>query len=48
VPADDKLNARLFVSDIILDTLERLKMTYPTTDAKKRQELEACRQRLSS
>ena len=48
VPADDKLNARLFVSNIILDALEGLKMAYPTTDAKKRQELEACRQRLSS
>jgi PPK2 family polyphosphate:nucleotide phosphotransferase len=48
VPADDKLNARLFVSNIILETLEGLKMAYPTTDAKKRQELEACRQRLST
>jgi PPK2 family polyphosphate:nucleotide phosphotransferase len=46
VPADDKLNARLFVSNIILDALEALKMTYPTTDAKRREELEICRQRL--
>ena len=29
VPADDKENARLIVSQIILDTLEELDMTYP-------------------
>ncbi len=29
VPADDKENARLIVSQIILDTLEALKMAYP-------------------
>ena len=29
VPADDKENARLIVSQIVLDTLEGLKMTYP-------------------
>ena len=34
VPADDKMNARLIVSQIILDTLEGLEMSYPkTTDA---------------
>src|SRR5664279_4488555 len=32
VPADDKENARLIVSQIILDTFEGLKMTYPKTD----------------
>ena len=31
VPADDKENARLIVSGIILDTFEELKMTYPKT-----------------
>ena len=39
VPADDKENARLIVSQIILDTLEGLKMTYPKTSAERRQEL---------
>ena len=29
VPADDKENARLIVSQIVLDTLEDLEMTYP-------------------
>ena len=39
VPADDKENARLIVSQIVLDTFEGLKMTYPKTSAKRRQEL---------
>jgi polyphosphate kinase 2 (PPK2 family) len=29
VPADDKQNARLIISQIVLDTLEKLKMSYP-------------------
>src|ERR1700739_1296775 len=33
VPADDKENARLIVSQIILDTLNRLEMTYPEVSA---------------
>jgi PPK2 family polyphosphate:nucleotide phosphotransferase len=47
VPADDKLNARLFVSNIILDALKGLDISYPKTDAGRRRELEACRQKLS-
>ena len=47
VPADDKENARLIVSQIVLDTLEGLGMTYPKTDAKRRQELQAIRKRLT-
>ncbi len=39
VPADDKKNARLIISKIILDTFNSLKMHYPKTDAKRRQEL---------
>ena len=39
VPADDKENARLIVSQIVLDTLEGLKMTYPKTSAKRRQRI---------
>jgi PPK2 family polyphosphate:nucleotide phosphotransferase len=46
VPADDKENARLIVSRIILDTLEGLKMNYPKTTAKRRKELLAIRKRL--
>ncbi|HWJ20454.1 MAG TPA: ADP-polyphosphate phosphotransferase [Geobacterales bacterium] len=47
VPADDKENARLIVSQIILDTFEGLKMTYPKTDAKRRKELQLIRERLA-
>jgi PPK2 family polyphosphate:nucleotide phosphotransferase len=47
VPADDKENARLIVSQIVLDTLERLKMTYPKTSAERRQELLSIRERLT-
>jgi PPK2 family polyphosphate:nucleotide phosphotransferase len=46
VPADDKENARLIVSRIVLDTFEELKMTYPRTSAKRRRELLAIRKRL--
>ena len=43
VPADDKENARLIVSRIVLDTLEGLEMTYPKTSAERRQELQSIR-----
>ena len=46
VPADDKENARLIISRIILDTFKSLKMRYPETDAKRRRELLSIRQRL--
>ena len=39
VPADDKENARLIVSQIVLDALNDLKMAYPKTTAKRRREL---------
>jgi PPK2 family polyphosphate:nucleotide phosphotransferase len=47
VPADDKENARLIVSRVILDTLKGLKMSYPKTSAKRRQELKLIRKRLT-
>jgi PPK2 family polyphosphate:nucleotide phosphotransferase len=46
VPADDKENARLMVSQIVLDTLEGLKMTYPKTTEARRQELQLIRKQL--
>ena len=46
VPADDKENARLIVSQIVLDTFEGLKMSYPKTDSKRRRELQLIRKRL--
>ncbi len=47
VPADDKENARLIVSQIILDTLDALKMAYPKAGAKHRRELRAIRKHLA-
>ena len=47
VPADDKQNARLIVSQIILDTLEGLKMRYPPTSPERERELQAIRKRLA-
>jgi hypothetical protein len=46
VPADDKENASLIVSQIVLDTLSALKMSYPKTTPKRRQELLAIRKQL--
>jgi hypothetical protein len=47
VPADDKRNARLIVSRIILDNLDELKMNYPITNAKRCQELQTIRKTLA-
>jgi len=47
VPADDKLNARLIISQIVVDTLASLELSYPTTTAERRKELEAIRKQLS-
>jgi PPK2 family polyphosphate:nucleotide phosphotransferase len=46
VPADDKKNARLIVSEVILDALRDLKMAYPKTTATRRRELQQIRQQL--
>ena len=47
VPADDKENARLIVSQIVLDTFEGFKMTYPKTNAERRKELQSIRRQLA-
>ena len=47
VPADDKENTRLIVSQILLDTFDELKMAYPTVSAKRRQELQSIRKQLA-
>jgi PPK2 family polyphosphate:nucleotide phosphotransferase len=47
VPADDKENARLIVSRVVLDTFEALKMTYPKASAKRRRELLSIRKLLT-
>lgn len=46
VPADDKENARLIVSQIVLDAFQELKLAYPKTTAKRRAELKSIRQQL--
>ena len=46
VPADDKKNARLIVSQIILDTLDGMKLAYPKLDGKRGRELAQIRKRL--
>ncbi len=43
VPADDKENARLIVSQIVVDTLEGLEMSYPKVTAERAQELQSIR-----
>ncbi len=47
VPADDKLNARLIISQIVVDTLKSLKLSYPTTTPERRKELRAMRTQLA-
>jgi len=46
VPADDKRDARLIVSQIVVDTLASLNMTYPKTTARRHRELESFRSQL--
>ena len=46
VPADDKLNARLIVSRIVLDTVEGLELSYPKTNPGRRRELLLLRKKL--
>ncbi len=48
VPADDKLNTRLIVSQILLDTFAELKLEYPTSSAGRRRELRTLRRKLMS
>ena len=47
VPADDKENARLIVSRILLDTLGALDMAYPVSNDQRRSELAAIRKELA-
>jgi PPK2 family polyphosphate:nucleotide phosphotransferase len=47
VPADDKSNAHLIVSRILLDALKGLDLSYPKPDAKRLRELKAIRRQLS-
>lgn len=46
VPADDKENARLIVSQVIVDALDGLDLSYPAPSPQHRRELRAIRKRL--
>jgi hypothetical protein len=48
VPADDKNNARLIISRIVIGALQDLKMAYPKTTAKRRAELQSIRKQLTN
>jgi PPK2 family polyphosphate:nucleotide phosphotransferase len=47
VPADDKLNERLIVSQIVLDTIGELKLSFPKTTPQHRKELLAISKHLA-
>jgi polyphosphate kinase 2 (PPK2 family) len=47
VPADDKYNARLIISSIVLGALQDLDLSYPEADAKRKRELRAFKKMLT-
>jgi len=47
VPADDKQNAHLIISQIVLDGLKALRMSYPRSGRARRRELQAIRKQLA-
>jgi PPK2 family polyphosphate:nucleotide phosphotransferase len=47
IPADDKENARLIMSQIVTDVFDHMKMAYPKTTPKRRRELQAIGKRLT-
>ncbi len=47
IPADDKENARLIVSQILLDAFDELKMAYPKSTPEKLRELRAIGKQLT-
>jgi PPK2 family polyphosphate:nucleotide phosphotransferase len=47
VPADDKRNARLIVSQVVVNTLSALKLAYPEATPQRRRELKLLRARLT-
>jgi PPK2 family polyphosphate:nucleotide phosphotransferase len=48
IPADDKPNARLIISKVIIDTLKSLPMSYPKLDPARRKVLESIRRQLEA
>ena len=48
VPADDKYNARLIISRVVIDALQSLHMSYPVVTRARRSELQAIRKQLAT
>jgi PPK2 family polyphosphate:nucleotide phosphotransferase len=48
IPADDKKNARLIISQTIIDALSELQLTYPQVSAKQRKILQSIRRKLAA
>jgi len=46
IPADDRKNARLLVSNIILDMFSSLDVRFPETGEERKRELQECRRLL--
>ena len=42
IPADDKLAAKLVISEILLKSLQSLKLTYPALSTQQKKQLKAC------
>jgi len=47
VPADDKYNARLIISRVVIDAMQDLTMCYPELTRARRGELRAIRKQLA-
>jgi PPK2 family polyphosphate:nucleotide phosphotransferase len=47
VPADDKYNARLIISRVVIDTLQGLHLSYPVVTRARRSELQTIRKQLA-
>ena len=47
VPADDKLNARLIISQVVSDALKELKMEFPKADQQRLKELQGLKKQLA-
>ena len=48
IPADDKRDARLIVSQVLVETLDGMKLRYPKSDEARRDELETVRRALTA
>jgi polyphosphate kinase 2 (PPK2 family) len=47
VPADDKLNARLIISQVVCEALKELKLEYPKAGQARLKELQGLKRRLA-